>query len=318
MGFFTVFLLDKNPYMNGRLRGAGMAKKDHLCSMASTPHPLIRQVSDTALWIAAFRAEESRRRDAVFNDALAERLAGEQGRAMVAATPHREAMAFAMVVRTCAIDRLVGMAIDRGVDTVINMGAGLDTRPYRMTLPYDLQWIEVDLPGIVRYKTALLEGEPAHCALRRVACDLSDDGERERLLDQLGRTSSTALVITEGLIAYLTSEQAGALSRSLHAVPSFRYWIMDYSAGRFRRRRRVRDLQKVLGDVKFRFHVDQPLAFFGRDGWRVDTDLHILDEADRIGRRLPLSFAARLLMPLLGKRLRRIGNRTYGYVLLAR
>ncbi|HXD76229.1 MAG TPA: hypothetical protein VN616_00405 [Puia sp.] len=51
---------------------------------------LIQHVSDTALWIAAFRAEESRRSDAVFRDELAERLAGEKGRAMAAATPHRK------------------------------------------------------------------------------------------------------------------------------------------------------------------------------------------------------------------------------------
>lgn len=48
-------------------------------------------------------------------------------------------MAFAMTLRTVAIDRLVQMAIARGVDTVINLGAGLDTRPYRMELPPTLR-----------------------------------------------------------------------------------------------------------------------------------------------------------------------------------
>jgi len=35
---------------------------------------------------------------------------------------------------------------------VVNLAAGLDARPYRMSLPASLQWIEVDLPEILAYK----------------------------------------------------------------------------------------------------------------------------------------------------------------------
>jgi O-methyltransferase involved in polyketide biosynthesis len=56
----------------------------------------IDHISDTALWIAAFRAQESKRPDALFNDQYAEILAGEQGYKMIDATPHSKAMAFAM------------------------------------------------------------------------------------------------------------------------------------------------------------------------------------------------------------------------------
>src|SRR4051812_42087677 len=99
---------------------------------------IINDVSDTSLWIAGFRAEESDRADALFTDKLAGRLAGERGQSMVMATPHKKAMAFAMAVRTVAIDRLIEMAIKQGIDTVINLGAGMDTRPYRMRLPASL------------------------------------------------------------------------------------------------------------------------------------------------------------------------------------
>jgi O-methyltransferase involved in polyketide biosynthesis len=36
---------------------------------------------------------------------------------------------------------------------MVNLCAGLDARPYRMTLPSPLQWIEVDLPDLLAYKT---------------------------------------------------------------------------------------------------------------------------------------------------------------------
>lgn len=45
----------------------------------------IRHISDTALWVAVYRAQESERPDAVFRDPLARRLAGERG-AQIAAT----------------------------------------------------------------------------------------------------------------------------------------------------------------------------------------------------------------------------------------
>ena len=43
------------------------------------PEPLIRDISDTARWVAWFRAQESDRRDAQFKDPFARKLAGERG-----------------------------------------------------------------------------------------------------------------------------------------------------------------------------------------------------------------------------------------------
>ena len=45
--------------------------------------PIIRNVSDTARWVAFYRAMESERPDAVFRDPFARRLAGERGEAIV-------------------------------------------------------------------------------------------------------------------------------------------------------------------------------------------------------------------------------------------
>src|SRR5215467_3670935 len=126
---------------------------------------LIHDISDTSLWIAAYRAQESARNDALFNDAFAKKLAGQRGIDMIASTPNTKAMAFAMAIRTVGIDRLVQLAISKGVDTVINLGAGLDTRPYRMKLPSNFRWIEVDFEDIINYKTEILKGDIPVCSL---------------------------------------------------------------------------------------------------------------------------------------------------------
>ena len=57
-----------------------------------------------------------------------------------------------MVIRTLIIDDLIQKAVVAGADTVVNLGAGLDARPYRMALPESLRWIEVDYPQVIDWK----------------------------------------------------------------------------------------------------------------------------------------------------------------------
>lgn len=279
---------------------------------------LINNVSDTALWIAGYRAQETERRDAAFKDPFARKLAGEAGKQMVETTPHTEQMAFAMVTRTTAIDRLVQLAVLRGVDTVINLGAGLDTRPYRMELPKQLMWIEVDFPHVIEYKSKLLSNDQPACKLERISADLSQNAERKKIFETLGARTNKALIITEGVVAYLTNQQASELSKDLFSIPTFQYWIQDYNQGGFRNNKFTRDLKKKLARTPLQFSEKYPLPFFGRDGWRVEENIYILDEADRIGRKLPLKFPLSLFKVLFPKKVRQLGNRTYGYVMFTR
>jgi methyltransferase (TIGR00027 family) len=279
----------------------------------------IQHVSDTALWIAAYRARESERPDATFKDPLARKLAGPRGFSMVETTPNTDAMAFAMVARTTGIDRLVRYAILRGIDTVINLGAGLDTRPYRMELPPTLQWVEVDFSTTIDYKNEVLKNDVPACRLQRVASDLSHDGERQTLLAQLGEKTKKALIITEGVIAYLTSKQAEKLSYDLYAVPTFQYWIMDYRQGELRNNEYIKKLNKEkLARTPLQFNEPHPLQFFGRDGWRVEENIMMLDEAERIGRRMPLKFPWTLFVALFPRKMKELGNKTFGYVMFTR
>lgn len=279
---------------------------------------LIRNVSDTALWIAAYRAQETARPDAAFRDPLARRLAGDRGAAMVAATPNSATMALAMTARTSAIDRLIHHAIAKGIDTVINLGAGLDTRPYRMDLPSSLRWIEVDFPHLISYKNEMLVTEKPVCTIQRIAADLSRSAERRILFQQLGAETKNALIITEGVIPYLTSEQAASLAKSLYSMPTFQYWIMDYRQGNLRNNSYVRKLQKIVKNTPFRFTEKYPLEFFSRRGWFVNENVPMLEEAHRLGRKLPLGFPINMLNMLFPKLMRELGKKAYGYVMFKR
>src|SRR6266699_1541133 len=94
--------------------------------IAETP---IQDVSDTAFMVAAWRAIETSRPNPLFRDPLAERLAGDRGRKIVASLPRTFLGGWTVVLRTVIIDDLLRAILARGVDTVLNLGAGLDTRP---------------------------------------------------------------------------------------------------------------------------------------------------------------------------------------------
>jgi methyltransferase (TIGR00027 family) len=113
------------------------------------PEPLISKVSDTARWMAAYRATESARHDALFTDPFAERFAGARGHAITAAAPRLTRNGWWWVTRTKLIDDLVTASLQNGCDRVLNLAAGFDTRPYRLDLPAATEWIEADLPELI-------------------------------------------------------------------------------------------------------------------------------------------------------------------------
>ena len=97
--------------------------------------PLIRNISDTARWVATYRAQETERPDAVFRDPFARVLAGARGEQIAAATPFMQQAAWSIIARTYLIDQIVEREVGRGGDLVVNLAAGLDPRPYRVDLP---------------------------------------------------------------------------------------------------------------------------------------------------------------------------------------
>src|SRR5690242_20374554 len=131
--------------------------------MEPTTNPPIENVSDTARWVAVYRAMESDRSDALFRDPWARRLAGERGVAIVRAMPNGRGLAWPMIVRTALMDEMLANAVRGGPRTVLNLAAGLDTRAWRLDLPKSLKWIDADLPAMIVYRDGMMRGEAPAC-----------------------------------------------------------------------------------------------------------------------------------------------------------
>src|SRR5438552_6432655 len=85
--------------------------------------PLIRDISDTARWVAVYRARESERPDAVFRDPYARALAGERGEQIANALPLAQENAWAWTTRTQLFDCHVSQQIAAGAGMVVNLAA---------------------------------------------------------------------------------------------------------------------------------------------------------------------------------------------------
>ena len=169
----------------------------------------ITHVSDTAKWVAVYRAMESERPDAIFHDPFARRLAGEHGEQIVQGMRHGASAAWSMVVRTAVFDELILEAIARDqIDCVVNLAAGLDARPFRLALPHALRWVDVDFQEILDYKWEVLKRETAACRYETAPTDLTDGDARRALLARIAEQQDRVLVVAEGLLIYLAPEES--------------------------------------------------------------------------------------------------------------
>ncbi len=235
--------------------------------MASTGGE-INHVSDTALMVAACRAHENELEDAFARDPFAERLAGERGLAILNSLPHAGMMRLGLAIRTRFIDELLLETLaSHPISTVLSVGCGLDTRPWRLDLSSNLRWIEIDFADMLDYKDRLMSGETPRCRRERLALDLNDPAQRMQIYDAASRKA--ALMITEGVLLYLPAATVDDLAAENWKHSGITHWISDITTTSFYR---------ALGDpgaMQFIRHVratdaltgEQILDVLRRQGW---------------------------------------------------
>jgi methyltransferase (TIGR00027 family) len=240
--------------------------------------------------MAHYRARESARADAFFNDPYAARFLDDRSRQITDGLKKQERNAWAFITRELLFDDLISREVAAGTDLVLNLAAGLDTRPYRMSLPASLRWVEVDFPAVIDWKASLLADVDPHCRLERVGLDLADLPARRELFARLAAESKRTLVVTQGLLIYLGDEGVSALAEDL----PFGRWATDIASPGLRdmmNREIGKELQAASAPLKFA--PPNGPRFFESHGWRVVEVKSMLKYA----RRLPLFLRLFKLFP---------------------
>jgi methyltransferase (TIGR00027 family) len=276
---------------------------------------ITESVGATALGVAAARAAETARPDALIRDDYAYLLTASAGPAWAqmasaddewlrgdeqARRQHAMARNY-QAVRTHYFDGYFDAAVRADIRQVVILAAGLDSRAYRLDWPTGTTVFEIDQPKVLDYKTSTLDAHGALPKARRVpvAVDLRDDWPAALLAAGFDPAQPTAW-LAEGLLPYLPGDAqdrlfdlatAHSAAGSRIAVEAFNLHPSQYSSEkRALRRERTAQLRERLGldlDVDTLMYIDDERAdaaeWLADHGWRVDA-VPSAEEMKRLGR----------------------------------
>jgi methyltransferase (TIGR00027 family) len=232
-------------------------------------------IASTALLVAAIRAQESAREDRLFEDPFAERLAGEEGRRLlataVAATGEQPTVP--IIIRTRYWDEALLRA---PAPQVIILAAGMDSRAYRLPWPAGTTVYEVDQPAVITAKNQLLAGEQTRCRRVAIGIDLADDWPKA--LQSQGFSSDIETVwLVEGLLQYLDEDTVLTLFERVDALSASGSELLYDVVGKTLLQAPflapTRQFMEELG-ARWTFGTDAPATLAERLGWTAAvTDL---------------------------------------------
>ena len=230
-----------------------------------------KAVAATGLVVAAMRAAESAREDRLFTDPFAERLAGEEGRRLladaVAATGRQSDPQ--IVIRTRFWDEALLQANADGVAQVVILAAGMDARAYRLPWRSGTTIYELDQPEVIATKDERLADERPRCQRVAVGVDLSNDWPKA--LQSAGFDSSEKAVwLVEGLLQYLDAAAVDALFARIDALSApgsvVLYDIVGTALMESPFMQPTLQFMQQLG-APWRFSTDTPAALVQGRGW---------------------------------------------------
>ncbi len=227
-------------------------------------------VAATGLLVAAMRAEESTRDDRLFADPFADRLAGEEGRRLLAQAEAATGGASAqIVIRTRFWDEALVRVNARGTTQVVILAAGMDARAYRLPWLAGTTVYEIDQPAVMAIKDQRLSGEQPRCQRVAVGIDLADDWPKMLQAQGFDSSVKTAWLI-EGLLQYLDASAVDTVFSRIDGLSAagsvLLYDIVGETLSKAPFLQPTLQFMEKLG-APWTFATDTPAALVESRGW---------------------------------------------------
>jgi methyltransferase (TIGR00027 family) len=236
-------------------------------------------VGATARWIAAARALETESETPLFSDPYGRALAGDDGFALLeqmrsAMGPNAPATGpdLYLSLRTKFLDDgLLNVVRDRGLNQVVLLAAGMDTRAFRLPWPAGVTLYELDRDDVFDAKEPTLTqlGATPSCDRRVIRVDLASEWVSE-LLAAGFNPERPAAFLTEGLLMYLDPAAADGVIRGITSIAADDSWIgLDAVNQDMLQSPFTTSYMKKLADldVPWKFAMSEPEMYFARHGW---------------------------------------------------
>lgn len=256
--------------------------------MTAVPTSATGGVSRTAVIVAQARATESAREDRLFDDPLAQAFVDVVGWVQVAQAGRLNQGHF--VLRTRFFDDYLRAAWESGCGQAVIVASGLDARAYRLDWPAGFPVFEIDLPGLLAFKDAVIgvRGARPSCARVAVPADLRRDWATA--LREAGHDPAvpTAWLI-EGLLMYLDAPSGDAILATVGhlSAPGSRLGIEHVNRA-YLDLPQIQEVQRRLRQFSatWRSTCEDPVAWLAAHGWTA-TVIHQADLAARHNRPVP-------------------------------
>lgn len=222
-------------------------------------------ISKTAYYCCGARAQDAASARPVCGDIHAATFLAGEGEAIFADFAGEFRPNQSNVARHRIIDDHVREALTSDPQrSIVVIGAGFDSRPYRLT---GGRWIELDEASVIAAKTERLAEEKCPNPLTRIAIDFAQESIAEKLD---GLVTEAPLVIVEGVILYLQSGQLSRLLSDLGRLFPEHELICDLMTVPFVERygRRLHEKLSALG-ASFTDLTDHPDQPFREAGYRL-------------------------------------------------
>lgn len=223
-------------------------------------------VSFTAKIIAAGRALETNRTDALFIDPFAQQLAGAE--AISAATPrfeqyNREGRPFT-TIRTRFFDDFL-KTHSTNIKQVVLLGSGMDTRAFRLDWQPGTKFYEIDQQDVMHYKEEILKGVEPKCERYSICADLKESLWGQLLLELGYQPEQPTLWLLEGFLYYLNPEEVHNLLTKITTMSVVGSWLG------------VDMMNSIIANGSdnwskyWHSSCDQPESFFHDYGWEASV-----------------------------------------------
>jgi methyltransferase (TIGR00027 family) len=236
-------------------------------------------VATTGLYTAMLRARESARSDRLFSDPFAEALAGPQGNEVLTWMETRSPGVSEnpiVAIRTRFFDDVLQHTVSEcGVDQLVVLAAGLDTRAFRLPLPPDLVLFELDRPEVLDFKAARLAqlGAIPCCQRIPIPGDLAGDWPAALQASGFNREQPTAWLV-EGLLQYLTKTHVHQLLDTLSGLAVPGSWLFtDLVSHTFFTSPQLAGFLAMMAanGSPWQFGTDNPEGLVATHGWRAQV-----------------------------------------------
>lgn len=271
----------------------------------------------TSLLTAYGRAEETAAKEPLFSDPLAKAFIAAaigatlpDGAPLPRLGPARDdgtstlwdAFRFYFTQRTPFYDRQVHHAVASGCRQVVLLGAGLDTRAFRLGLPSATTVIEVDRAGVLDFKDRVLKERGAIPSCRRVPLAADVRQGLAQALHSVGFDPGLPTMwLQEGLLMYLSRKEADKLQAEVTGLSA---QGSHYASEYFCRRWKNEDVlyetldaeERAAWDLLMESFVygpddEEPDHWLASHGWQPLEVSTLRTEGHRTGTRIPTDFA---------------------------